>query len=90
MNERELIDAAQKEIATMKRSAEKMGKRLKQVEDINRKAGRLEAANAAMRVRGEVKKIHADLIVVHADATDAMSKYYPEFSDEVQTRGGGR
>ncbi len=75
--ERQLIEQAQDAIGALKKA-------MRDLQKLNEKEGRLAAANAAMRLRGE-------LIVWHADATDALHQNFPEFASEIQTRGpGGR
>jgi len=74
--ERQLIEAAQDAIASLKRA-------LRGIEKINTEAGRLDAANAAMGGRGKV-------IVLHSELTKDMHQFFPEFAAEIQTRGGGR
>lgn len=55
---------------------------LSTIQSINTDAGRFEAANAAMGLRGEV-------ITLHTKATEALYKYYPEQAGAIVTRGGG-
>lgn len=80
--ERESIDKIQKALGVIKRQ-------LSNVEKINTDAGesdpsRLDASNAAMGHRGDVIRLHSDM-------TATLRQYWPEFADEVQTRGpGGR
>lgn len=77
MSEREAIEAAQDAIKALKVA-------MRDIQKINTESGNLEAANAAMGLRGE-------LITWHAKATEAMYKHFPEFASEIQTRGpGGR
>ena len=60
-----------------------MKKGLRDLQDLNTKEGRLEAANAAMGLRGA-------LVVWHAEATKELAAHFPEFASEIQTRGPGR
>jgi hypothetical protein len=74
-DERKAIEAAQDALCTLKQA-------MRTIQDINTKSSNLEAANAAMGLRGE-------LIVWHSNATAMMHAYFPEFASEIQTRGGG-
>ena len=77
MPERELIDAIQKDKASM---AEK----IKELIKINRQAGRGEAANAGFLSL-------AELNVWHGKSTERLYQHYPEFAADVSLRGpGGR
>jgi hypothetical protein len=77
MTERELIERAQREIAALKGT-------MRELEVMNRQAGRDMAANAAMGLRG-------GLIRWHADASKELMAHYPEFGGAViQGPGGGR
>ena len=88
-NEAELINQISDNFLDAKVSLQKAQRALTEVMQINTDKGRLDAANAAMRVRGEVRCIRGNLDVMHSNATVDMSTYYPEFSAEVQVRGGG-
>ena len=74
-----------KELQTIEKAQDAIGdlkKAMKALQDINTEEGRLDAANAAMGLYGE-------LIVWHAKATVALREHFPEFADEIQTRGPG-
>jgi hypothetical protein len=76
MAERDNVEAIQQALAVIKSN-------LAEIERINTAAERLDAANAAMGFRGKV-------IVLHADMTEAMHVYWPEFASEVQVLGPRR
>jgi hypothetical protein len=76
MAERDNVEAIQQALAVIKSN-------LAEIERINTAAERLDAANAAMGFRGKV-------IVLHADMTEAMRQYWPEFASEVQVLGPRR
>lgn len=87
--ERDAIAEAQKELAAAKRAMRGFRSLMGDLMAINRDAGRLEAENAAMGVRGDASCIIGELDKMHADATKAMRDHFPEFADEIQTRGPG-
>jgi hypothetical protein len=74
--ERESVEAIQQALAVIKTN-------LRNIQQINTEAGRLQAANAAMGFRGRV-------LILHADMTEAMRVYWPEFADEIQAFGPRR
>lgn len=77
MTEREIIEAAQRSIGQLKGL-------MRDLENLNREAGRDMAANAAMGLRG-------DLIRWHSNASEQLMKHYPEWGGVViQGPGGGR
>jgi len=70
-------------IKTIQDALGEIKRRLKDVQEINTRAGRAQAANAAMKVHGKVT-------VLHAEAMEELQKYWPEnVSGEISTRGGG-
>ncbi len=71
--EREFIDDAQKAIGDLKRA-------LRSIQKMNAEAGRDAAANAAMKHRGQA-------ITLHAEMTESMTAFYPQFASEVQRAG---
>ena len=73
--ERKLIEGIQDALGEMKKG-------LRELQKLNTEAGRHNGANIAMGLRGE-------LMVWHSKATVELTANYPEFSDEIQTRGGG-
>lgn len=73
--EREMIEAAQDAIGDLKKA-------LRGIQKQNEEDGRLGAANAAMGFRGDVIRLHSNM-------TSALAEFYPDFSDEIQVRGGG-
>lgn len=75
MTERKLLEETQDALAVMK-------KNLREIQKINKDAGRHDAANAAMKARGK-------LIVWHAEATEDLNRFFPDHAGEIQTRGGG-
>ncbi len=75
MTELEEIHAAQDALAAFKQA-------VKNIQAINTKAGRNEAANSAMGILGKA-------MVLHAEATEALSRHYPQLADGVMVRGGG-
>lgn len=75
MTEREAIEASQDALSTLKAN-------MRALQKINKEAGNLKAVSAVMGLRGK-------LDVWHAEATAEMDRLFPEFSDEIQTRGGG-
>lgn len=76
MAERDNVEAIQQALAVIKSN-------LREIQQINTDAGRLDAANAAMGFRGRV-------LILHADMTEAMQVYWPEFADEIQVLGPRR
>lgn len=89
MTEKETIEAAQDALVAAKAAMRKFQVHMGDLMRINTDAGRLPAANAAMRVRDTAMQIRGSIGVMHADATDAMATHFPEFSSEIQTRGPG-
>ena len=87
--ERDIIGEAQKELAAAKRAVRGFRGLMGDLMTINREEGRLEAENAAMGVRGDASCILGDLDRMHCEATKAMREHFPEFADEIQTRGPG-
>ncbi len=75
MTEREAIDFAQKSLGDLKSA-------LNRIQVINNEAGRLEAANAAMGLRGEV-------MTLHAKATEALYRFKPDEAGGIVAQGGG-
>lgn len=76
MTEMEHLEAAQDALGNLK-------KHLRAIEKINMDAGRAAAANAAMKVRGNV-------MALHADAMTLLERHWPEqVSGAISTRGGG-
>ena len=90
MTEKQLIDAAQKAVATAKKALANVESAMEKVAKLNREAGRLQASNAAMRFQGACGKARNGVIMAHADASDALLLHYPDFAEEVITRGPGR
>lgn len=76
MTERTDIEMVQDGIAMVKKG-------LRSIQKLNTEAGRDAAANAAMKHRGQA-------ICLHAEMTESLIEFYPEFSSEIQTRGGER
>lgn len=75
MSELDEIKAVQDAIGALKKG-------LRAIQKINQDEGRLDAANAAMGFRGDVIRLHSNM-------TEALNKYYPDNSEEIQVRGGG-
>lgn len=73
--ERQSMERLQDALAVMKTE-------LRCIQRINTDAGRLEAANATMGALGS-------LMVWHAKATKELRRHWPDFADDIQTRGGG-
>lgn len=77
MTEREMIDEAQRLIGALKAV-------VRDIEVLNRDAGRDLAANAAMGLRG-------DLLRWHSNATEALYDHHPDIAGDVVAQGpGGR
>lgn len=74
MTEIELIESAQDHIIGLKKD-------MRAIQKLNEEAGRGEAANAAMKWRGEVIRMHGLLM-------EEMYMHYPEFASGIQARGG--
>lgn len=83
------LEAAAKGFAAVKAGLIATRKSLSKIMDMDTAAGNLEAANAAMRVRGLIERTQGEVDIIHADATVEMRRYFPEQSDDIQTRGGG-
>lgn len=75
MTEQDHIESIQDALGTIKKD-------LREIQKINDNDGRGMAANAAMKMRGKV-------VVLHAEMTEALDTHYPELSSGIQTRGGG-
>ena len=73
--ERAAIEAGQDGIGAFKKA-------LRELEKINTAAGRHDAANAAMGIRGEA-------MALHSKAMALLTEHYPEFAADISTRGGG-
>ena len=74
-SEIQLIELAQDCVGDLKKA-------LRDIQKENAAAGRHDAANAAMGLRGE-------LIAWHARATEELRKHFPEMGADIQVRGGG-
>lgn len=73
--ELEHIEAVQDALGVIK-------KNLRAIQRINQDEGRHEAANAAMKARGQT-------IVLHAEMMNDLAQYFPDHASEIQVRGGG-
>lgn len=73
--ERVQIEAAQDGLGAFKRA-------LRELEKINAAAGRHDASNAAMGLRG-------DAMALHSKATRLLKEFYPDFVADISLRGGG-
>lgn len=89
-NERKAIEAAQDALKASKKAMREFRGLMSDIMQLNTDEGRLEAANAAMGIRGDAQVILGSMDLMHERATNAMRENFPEFSDEVQTRGPGR
>lgn len=89
MSEREHIESAQDEVHKAKLALRDVKKHINHLIGINTEEDRPLAANAAMAARGGILRIMGDLDAWHADVTVALHENYPEFAEEIQTRGPG-
>jgi len=87
--ERELIEVAQEVIADMKAETRSFKATMRELLKLNKEEGRTSAVNECMGILGEADIIAGQIKLMHYRATVAMNKEFPEFSEEVQTKGPG-
>jgi hypothetical protein len=91
MTEQLLYDEIRQAIADGKKAMRKARRSFTALMEINTEAKRLEAANAAMGLRGKVSAISGALDEMHCQATIDLRALDPNAADGIQTKGpGGR
>lgn len=86
--EMKLVRSAQKAINDAKAALRQVAEDMRDLAEINDKAGRAIEANAAMRLQGAVIEARGKIIQAHADASDALHNAYDD-GDVVIFGGGG-
>ena len=90
MTELEALESAQDEIAAAKKALSKAAKHLDTMVDINMKASHKRNANIAALYRDKFRGLRAEVGVVHAEGTEALYQFWPDWADEIVTRSGHR
>lgn len=85
-----LVKEAQDALGVAKKAANDIEAAMRRLSKINREAGRIVAANAAMRLQGAAASARGALIQAHADASDALAAAYDDGADFGALGGGGR
>ena len=88
--EAKLVASMQADMVTAKNALRDIAVASRELMQINYKAGRAVEGNAAMRLHGAVTKVRGELIMAHADASDALANAYDDGGPVVLGGGGGR
>jgi hypothetical protein len=89
-DEMEMVKAAQDALGTAKKALNDVEASMRRLSKINREAGRLVPANAAMRLQGAAASARGAIIQAHADASDALAAAYDDGGVVILGGGGGR
>lgn len=89
-DEMELVKAAQAALGDAKKALNDIEASMRRLSKINRDAGRVTPANAAMRLQGAAASARGAIIQAHADASDALAAAYDDGGVIVIQGGGGR
>ena len=87
--ELKLVKATQVALGDAKAALAIAGKNMREMSRINREAGRMTEANAAMRLQGVVTSARGAVIQGHADASDALAQAYDDGPQIIAFGGGG-